>query len=72
MEHDAAVITAEEAERVVGWAFSEHLATGAPLPPPPAAAAAEKLDLSAASFQAAFGIHQALKVRPPPYPALNP
>lgn len=62
VQHDAAVITAEEAERVVGWAFSEYLSSGAPLPTLPAEGAEARLAINADSFKAAFEIHGALKV----------
>lgn len=73
VSHDT-VITAEEAERVVGWAFSEHLSSTTSLPPPTTYNPISRLAIGATSFTAAFSIHTALKVclllSPTPYARL--
>jgi hypothetical protein len=66
VHHSEAALTAQQAERIVGWALSTHLSSGADMALPPKAARdspAAPLAVPSACLQAALATHLAAQVQ---------
>lgn len=66
VHHSEATLTAQQAERIVGWALSRHLSSGANVAQPSKASkdsAAAPLAVPSACLQAALATHAAAQVQ---------
>jgi hypothetical protein len=69
VHHSEAALTAQQAERIVGWALSNRLSSGADVAPPSRGgkdSPAAPLVLPSACLQAALATHTSAQVERPP------